>query len=321
MLISLLIFLFGFILLIQGADKFIEGSASLAHRFKIPPLVIGLTIVSFGTSAPETLISATASFNNHTAMALGNVFGSIITNTLLGLGLASVIAPLTVQNSTVWKEIPLLLLSMMVVCVMALDTWIDGQSLNVISRSEGLVLFGFFAVFLAYTVALSKNKSNNSFIDTIKEVSLMKSGVYFILGLVGLIWGSRLSVQSAVDIASHYGVSESLIGLTVIAIGTSLPEITTATMASYKGQSDMAVGNVVGANLFNALWILGLSATIRPLEILPIALKTALFAGFTTILLLVFLWSRKQRILSRLEGSVFLALYLAYTVYLIFNPE
>ena len=315
---SIALFLLGFVLLIQGANWFVDGAASIAHRLRIPPLVIGLTIVSLGTSAPEALISATASWQNHTALALGNVFGSIITNTLLGLGLAATLAPLKVKNSTVWKEIPFLLFAITMVLVMTSDSFFDPTTTSVISKRDGLILLSFFVLFLIYTVRLARSKQENAFADTIPVHSQIKSIVLFFVGLVSLMLGSHWAVTGAVATAQHFGISESIIGLTIIAIGTSLPEITTAVIAGYKGHADMAVGNVVGANLFNALWILGMGAVIRPLIVLPIALQSAIFAAFVTLLLMIFLWTKKNRMLSRGEGITFLALYALFTVFLIY---
>lgn len=271
--------------------------------------------MSFGTAAPETLISATASLTHHTDMALGNVLGSIITNTLLGLGLAAIFRPLKVQNSTIWKEIPLLILSIVIVTIMANDVLIDGKESAQISRGEGLTLLGLFAIFLAYTAALTKGQKEKISGD-IQIHTLNKSFMFTIIGLTGLVAGSRWVVQGAVHFAEILGIHQSIIGLTIIAIGTSLPEITTASVSSYKGHTDLAVGTIIGANLFNALWILGLSATLRPLNIVPIIHKTLLFCLFVVVLLLgvVTAKEKNKRVISRMEGFLFLLLYAIYMI-------
>ncbi|HRE40354.1 MAG TPA: calcium/sodium antiporter [Ignavibacteria bacterium] len=313
-----ILFVIGFVILIKGADLLVEGAASTAKKFKISNIVIGLTIVSFGTSAPELVVNLFASISGNNEIAVGNILGSNIANILLILGISAIIYPLRVQKNTVWKEIPLSLLAGLIILVMGNDIFLDGYSQNEISRTDGLTLLGFFSIFMVYVFAIARENPDEVSGD-VKELSTGKSVLYILLGLVGLVFGGKWIVDGAVEISLSLGMSQSLVGLTIVAIGTSLPELATSAVAAYKKQSDIAIGNVVGSNIFNIFWILGVSAIIKPLpltqgnniDILMVVLSSLL------LFLSIFLFSRNE--IGRKEGILFLIIYVLYTVYLVIN--
>ncbi len=314
-----ILFVLGFVFLIKGADLLVEGASSLAKKFKINDLVIGLTIVAFGTSAPELFVNLSASINGSTEIAIGNILGSNIANILLILGVTALIQPIKVQNSTIWKEIPFSLLAVIIVGIMANDIFIDGAKNSVLSRSDGFILIAFFSIFMYYIVEISK-KNPAALIDEegIKKMSNLKSIGFIVVGLIGLVFGGEWIVNGAVKIAEGIGMSKSVIGLTVIAIGTSLPEMATSIVAAYKGKSDIAIGNVVGSNIFNVFWILGLSSIIKPLPFLASSNSDILVAIFSSALLFPFMFVGKKHQLDKWQGVLFLCLYAAYIVYLVF---
>lgn len=324
MFIDVLFLLFGFIFLIKGADVMVDGASSIARKFGISTFVIGLTIVAFGTSAPELVVSALASLEGSSGIALGNIIGSNMSNTLLILGVASLIAPLLVKKATVNKEIPLSLLAIFAVGFMVNDFLIDHQLPNSLTRIDGLVLILFFVIFIYYTFGISKEDESvlSSAVEQLKgeatkEYGTMMSIVMIILGLTALGIGGQWIVNGAISIAKLFDLSETLIGLTIVAIGTSLPELAASAVAAYKGNTDIAVGNVVGSNIFNLLWVLGLSSVIRPITYDPIMNIDILMLIGVTILLLFLVYLGKKNILARREGAVLLALYFFYMVFLI----
>lgn len=317
-MLNLLILLAGFVVLILGADKLVEAASSLASKLGIPRIVIGLTIVAFGTSAPELAINVFASFNHNTEMVFGNVMGSNIFNVLAILGVTAVIYPLSVKNNTTWIEIPLSLLAAVAVFIVANDVYFDSMGDNLITRTDGLILLLFFAIFLVYNVTLSINSPDETDIES-KNYTYLNAILFILLGLAGLVIGGRLIVSSAVSMAQTFGVSERIIGLTIVSIGTSLPELATSVMAVRKKNPDIAIGNVVGSNIFNIFLVLGSSTVITPVVVraashMDIALN--IFAG---VLLFVFLFTGKGRRLERWEGIIFLSLYFGYMLYLIYG--
>jgi cation:H+ antiporter len=326
---SLLYLLAGFPLLIKGADWLVGGASALAKRFGVPQLVIGLTIVAFGTSAPELVVSITSALQGNTEIALGNVVGSNIANILFILGICAIIRPLTVQKGTTWKEIPFSLLAMLMAGVLVADGLIDGASFSAIMRADGLVLLGLFAVFFYYTFGLTKSvpeKEANKAAQKKrgkepkeKQMSGLVMGLSIIGGLVGLVIGGKLVVDGAVSLATALGVSSTLIGLTIVAVGTSLPELATSAVAAYRGNSDIAIGNVVGSNIFNIFWILGVTALIRPLPLPPGGLVDVAVGIAATIVLFVSMFLGKRHTLDRWQGVIFVALYIGYVLYLIFR--
>lgn len=320
MIISIILLIAGLALLVAGAEGLVRGASSLAVRLRIPALVIGLTIVSFGTSAPELTVNLSAAFNGSPDLAIGNVIGSNIANILLILGICAFIRPLTVKSSTVWKEIPLALLGVGLLFVMGNDVLIDGASYNVISRSDGIVLLSLMVIFMYYIVAMAR--SDNKEVTTEGEESITEYGVLLSIvfiagGFAGLVLGGNVLVTEAVDIAKSAGLSEAFIGLTIVGVGTSLPELATSVVATRKKQDDIAVGNIVGSNIFNVFLILGTTAVITKLPFNSAASSDVLVAASATALLFVFMFIFRRHKLTRLEGGVFLAVYLGYIVYLV----
>ncbi|MDY0102982.1 MAG: calcium/sodium antiporter [Lentimicrobium sp.] len=313
---SVVIFIIGLVLLILGSNWLVDGASSVARRFNISDLVIGLTIVAFGTSSPELVVNLIASFNGNTDIAIGNVIGSNVFNILVILGLTALVAPVAVKSTTTWKEIPFSILAVFVMAVMANDILLDGYSVAEISRIDGIVLLSFFLIFMAYTFALAKH-SDPLFEAPPAKMGLPKSILFILLGLVGLFFGGKFIVDGAIDIARALGISEAVIGLTVVAAGTSMPELATSVVAAFKKNSDIAIGNVVGSNIFNIFLVLGLSATIRPIPFNVKSNVDLMFLLAISILMLIFVFVGKGRKISRLEGGFFFATFVAYTWYLI----
>lgn len=315
-MINTVLFFIGFAFLIKGADWLVSGASSLASRLGVSALVIGLTIVAFGTSAPELTVNLLASVQGNTDIAIGNIIGSNIANILLILGISAIIYPLAVQKGTVWREIPFALLAVLVVGVMANDALFDGASSSALSRIDGIVLMFFFIIFLYYIFSISKSVTNDSD-ETVEVLSITKSLIMISGGLVGLVIGGKWIVDGAVLFATQLGVSEALIGLTVVAIGTSLPELATSAVAAYKKNVDIAVGNVVGSNIFNIFWILGVSSSISPL---PFSTKLSFDVWvviITTIVLFLALFVGKKHVIERWQGGLFVGFYIMYIVFLV----
>lgn len=319
MFISIALLVIGFILLVKGAGYLVDGSASLAKNFGVPSLIIGLTVVAFGTSMPELVVNITSALKGSTDLAVGNIVGSNIVNILFVLGLSSLIFPLSVAKSTVWKEIPFAFLASILVVVFSLDTYFDSQigaSANVISRTDGIALIAFFVIFLYYIFGLLKNKNDedDQLVEEIEIVEMKspKSFLFIFIGLIGLVVGGAWIVDSAVFIATALGISQSIIGLTIVAIGTSLPELATSVVAAWKKQADMAVGNIVGSNIFNVFWILGISAVITPL---PLATGSGIDLAFllaSSFALFAILFIGKRMVIERWQGALFVASYALY---------
>lgn len=303
-------------MLIFGANKLVDASSSLAARFGIPNIVIGLTIVAFGTSAPEMVVNAIAAINGKTEMVVGNVLGSNIFNVFGILGICAIIYPLTVKSNTTWYEIPLSLLAALVVFVISADVFLDQSLESLISRSDSMILLLFFAVFLVYNIAVSRGEKSTETTE-IKNYSVSKSILFIVLGLAGLIIGGRLIVTSAVSLAELIGISNRVIGLTVISIGTSLPELATSIAAVKKKNVDIAIGNVVGSNIFNIFFVLGVSGMIAPIFVEKSSNIDFMVNILASVLLFVFVFTGKYRRIDRWEGIVFLLLYLAYFGFII----
>jgi cation:H+ antiporter len=283
-------------------------------------LAIGLTIVAFGTSAPELAVSLFAAMAGNTDIAIGNIVGSNITNIVLILGVCGVVAPLVVKSSTVWKEIPFALLAVILVYVFANDMLFDGADANMISRSDGIALISIFLIFLAYVLAMLRHDSKKVLEETSSEF-VYGSGAATIMtlaGLAALFGGGKLFVFEATELARLAGLSEALIGVTVVAVGTSLPELMTSVIATYRKATDIAVGNIVGSNIFNVFWILGASSIITPLPLNPQMNADILVAvAVTALLFLIMFVGRRHYTLSRLEGAFFLLTYAAYLGFVI----
>ena len=266
MWMNILLLIGGLVLILLGASGLTDGAASVAKRFHISDLVIGLTIVAFGTSAPELVISVLSAIQGSAEMAIGNVVGSNIFNVLMIIGCTALVRPIQVGEGTMSKEIPLVILSALVLTCFASDCFLDGESRNIISRIDGLVLLGFFLIFMRYTFAIAHNGNENGGEEQkVKMLPVWKSVLYIVGGLAGLILGGQFFVDGASGVARSLGVSDSIIGLTLVAGGTSLPELATSVTAALKKNPGIAIGNVIGSNLFNIFFVLGCSASISPL--------------------------------------------------------
>lgn len=315
-ILNYLLFLPGFFLLIKGADWMVQGAVSLARRLQLSDLFIGLTLVSMGTSAPELAVSVSASYQGSPDLAIGNVLGSNTANILLILGVCSVIRPLTVNDSTVWKEIPFSLLGAVLVVVLANDTFFNGRGPDAIERNDGLALLAFFIIFLYYIFSLARNghfAPDDDLPD--RTLSIPLSLLYVVVGMVALPVGGHWIVNGAVEIARVFQVSESFIGVTVLALGTSLPELAASGMATYRGNSEIAIGNVVGSNIFNLLFVLATSSALLPLLFSTDSNVDALVVVLASLALFSFLFIGRRNVLDRGQGVVFLVLYTVYIVF------
>lgn len=313
---TLFLFIIGFVLLIKGADLLVDGAASIAKKLHISSIVIGLTIVAFGTSVPEFIVNIFASMQGNSEIAIGNILGSNIANILLILGISAIIYPIAAKKNTVLKEIPLSLLAAIVLGLMANDMMIDGAGFSGITRIDGLILLSFFIIFLYYTFGITQS-DDDIVEEKIKVFSYPKATLYIILGLTGLVIGGKWIVDGAVQIAEYFHISQSLIGLTVVAIGTSLPELATSAIAAYKKQSDIAIGNVVGSNIFNIFWILGVSAVIRPLPFSLSSNSDVAMTIFASVILFAIMFIGQKRVIERWQGISMILIYIAYLVFLV----
>lgn len=321
MLIDLLLFVLGVILIIAGANYLTEGAATLARRMGVSPLVVGLTIVAFGTSAPELIVSLMSALKGNADIAVGNVVGSNIFNVLAIGGVTALVAPIHITQSTIKREIPLMILASCLLFVLGYDTIFSGLSTNenIITRGEGLALLGFFLIFLAYTFAIAKGNSSDPHADgaPVKSYPYWLLAIFILGGLVALVYGGDLFVSSASNIARAFGMSESFIGLTIVAAGTSLPELATSVAAALKKEPEMAVGNIVGSNLFNVFFILGTTATVTPIRIQGVTPLDFLVMIFAAVLLYIFSVLFGQRVINRFEGAILSLGFITYTLYLI----
>ena len=324
---NILLLIGGLILILLGANGLTDGAASVAKRFRIPPIVIGLTIVAFGTSAPELTVSVSSAIKGSADIAIGNVVGSNIFNTLMIVGCTALFAPIVITRNTLRKEIPLCILSSIVLLICANDVFLDKASENILNRVDGLLLLCFFVIFMGYTFAIASKPTTTGDAGhpvieeetEIKSLPWWKSILYIIGGLAALIFGGQLFVDGATGIARNLGVSESIIGLTLVAGGTSLPELATSIVAALKKNPEIAIGNVIGSNLFNIFFVLGCSASITPLRLSGITnfdLFTLVGSG---ILLWLFGLFFAKRTITRIEGGIMILCYVAYTVVLIYN--
>lgn len=312
----LLLLIAGFAPLIIGADILVGSASSLAKRLNVPTIVIGLTIVGFGTSSPEMVVNIFASLQGKSSIVLGNVIGSNIFNVLGILGISALIYPVLVKDNTTWIEIPLALLSAVAVMILANDALIDKTAVSGIGRIDGAVLLLFFVIFLVYNINLALS-GNYSGVAGIKERSLSVSVFLIIAGFILLVIGGRMIVVSAVEVAEFLGLDQRVIALTIVSIGTSLPELATSIVAALKKNPDIAIGNIVGSNIFNVFFILGLSAVINPVAV-PLSSNIDLWVNLMAgAFLFIFILAGNGRKLSRLEGGVLVGFYLAYIITLL----
>lgn len=315
-MIPYILLILGIALLVKSADLLVDGGSALAKKLKVSNLVIGLTIIAFGTSAPETVVSVLAAMSGEPDLAIGNIVGSVVTNILLGLGVAAVIYPLSVKHGTVWKEIPLSLLAVVILFFLANDQLVANGGLSQLSWTDGLALLGFFTIFLYYTFGLSKAQPDDTVQEHVEDMKTGKATVFVLLGFIGLALGANWIVDNAVIIAQQIGFSEKFIALLIIGPGTSLPELTAAVIAARKRNVDLAVGGIVGSNIYNIFMILGLSALLGELPYDP-ALNVDIMLIFGASLLLFFaLFTGKRHIVDRWQGAAFLIVYACYIVYL-----
>jgi len=301
-------------LVVYGANILVDGAASLAKKYRIPNIVIGLTVVAFGTSSPELAISTYSAYTGNAEIAVGNVIGSNIFNIFLILGVTAIIYPLTILRNTVLKEIPLSLLAAIVVYVMVNDELFSGASKNVLSLGDGIILLSFMAIFMYYLVHLAQTSGEDEDLE-IKNLSRYMSLLYVLGGLALLVGGGKLFVDGAVELAVSFGMSQAVIGLTIVAAGTSLPELATSVTAALKKNSDIAVGNVVGSNIFNIFLILGVGSVIAPLpkgNISDVDLFTCIAAS---VALLITAYVMGKHKVTRAEGILFLVAYIVYLGY------
>ncbi|PUU86897.1 MULTISPECIES: calcium/sodium antiporter [Bacteria] len=303
----------GFILLVKGSDFLVDGASNIARHFGISQLIVGLTIVAFGTSTPELIVNLISSSTSNTDLAISNVLGSNLFNTLIILGITSLIAPIGVQKSTVKKEIPMNFLVTLVLLVLVNDLILN-QGNNLLSLGDGLILLLFFVIFFYYVFenAKDQNLENNKSKDQNNSLKI-KDFIFVVLGIFMLYLGGDWIVSNAVKISESFGISQKIIGLTILATGTSLPELVTSITAVRKGNNDIAVGNVVGSNIFNILLVLSASTTITPIPFNPGDNITILVLLISTVLLWLFL--RKDHKLTKGEGLILLLIYISYMSY------
>ena len=309
----------GLILILLGANGLTDGASSVARRFRIPPIVIGLTIVSFGTSAPELAVSVSSAIQGNADFAIGNVVGSNLFNTLMIVGCTALVAPIVITHNTLRKEIPLSILSSIVLLICANDVLLNYGAGNVISRTDGLLLLCFFAIFMGYTFAIARKRDNPDQEEDFKQLPVFRSIIYIVAGLAALIFGGDWFVKGASGIARSFGVSEAVIGLTLVAGGTSLPELATSIVAALKKNPEIAIGNAIGSNLFNIFFVLGCSATITPLKLNGITNFDLLSLVGAGILLWIFGLFFAKRTITRIEGSIMVICYIAYIAFLIWK--
>lgn len=316
MVTQILFLIIGFFTLIKGADWLVDGASALARKHKISELAIGLTIVAFGTSMPEFVVNTFAAYQSHPDIAFGNIIGSNIFNLFAILGIAGLISPLIVQSSTVWKEIPLSFFAVVLLFFLTNGIFTNDQ---VLSRIDGVILLFFFFFFLFY-VFWQLKAENLTMEKKQKDFSNLKIWIFIILGLLLLIIGGKLVVANSVKIAEILGISQTIIGLTIVAAGTSLPELATSVVAAIKKNNDIAVGNIIGSNIFNIFFILGVSALIKPLDFNPNFNTHLYLLGIGTVLLFIAMFSGKKKKIDRWEAVLLFLIYIVYTLYLI-NKE
>lgn len=316
-MLSYVLLIVGLALLIKGADFFVEGASKIATSLNIPPILIGLTIVAFGTSSPEAAVSIVAAMEENAGVAIGNVLGSNIFNITFVIGLTALINPLKVESATIRKEIPFTLLASVALLVLMSDVALQFIGDNAITRSDGLIFLLFFAIFMYYVFEVARNSRESTADKTpsTDKGTWGKNIIFTVGGLAGIIIGGDLVVDSSTKIALSLGMSETLVGLTIVAVGTSLPELITSVTAAIKKHSEIALGNIVGSNIFNILFVLGASSLISPLPVdSKLFFDVILMIIFTIVL---FIFSRSHYIIGKYEGISLVIAYIAYMVYII----
>lgn len=321
MILTCILLLVGFVLLIKGADMFVDGSSSVAKILKVPSIIIGLTIVAMGTSAPEAAVSITAAIGGQNDISIGNVIGSNFFNLLMVIGICAMFRSMKVDKNILRNEFPMAILIQLLLLVMCLDTFIFKKDTMTIGHGDGLILVILFLGFIALQIrnARRASKITNDAVpameDDIKVMSPLKSGIFIVVGIVCVVLGGNLVVDSASEIARTFGLSENFIGLTIIAMGTSLPELVTSIVASKKGENDLALGNVIGSNICNILLVLGASAAIHPVTVSMFSIYDLIILSVVSVIAYV-LTCHKQEI-RRGMGIIFVLMYAAYMVYIV----
>jgi cation:H+ antiporter len=314
MLLSSLLLIFGLVLLIKGAQWMVDGASALAKRYNVSDLAIGLTVVAFGTSAPELVVNVIASSQSHHDIVFGNVLGSNIANVFLVLGITGLIYPLAVQSRTIWREIPMSLFAAVLLFFLANNFFLSASP--VLSRGNGMFLFGMFLLFMYYMY--TQLKFDSSPVETVtKQMSSFKTWAFIVIGLAGLVAGGKLVIDHAVIIATELGVSEKIIGFTIVAIGTSLPELATSVVAALKKNTNIAVGNIVGSNIFNIFLIISVSSMVKPISFNRIFNTDFYFLTAGTLFLFAAMFMGGRKKLDRWEAAVLLLAYIGYTGWLV----
>lgn len=315
---SYLILIIGFILLIKGADIFVDGAAKIAKKFGIPAIIVGLTIVSLGTSAPELAVSLIASFEGNNGITIGNVLGSNIFNTLMVLGVTSIIMPIVIKKRSVIKDYIINIVVSIVLLVLTFGRVLLNKE-AALTRISGIILLILCIIYTLYLIKSAKGRKEDDDSEEEEDIKILNCIIKIVLGIIGIIAGGNLVVNSASDIAYSFGLSDKLVGLTIVAVGTSLPELVTTIIASIKGENDIAIGNVLGSNIFNILLILGVSSSINPIPISSVLLIDILFLISISIILGIFMFKgKKDKLkLDKLEGLILILLYVGYMIYII----
>lgn len=313
----------GLVLILVGANMLTDGASAISRRMGISDLIVGLTVVAFGTSAPELVISVLSATEGSAEMAVGNVVGSNIFNILVIIGLTACIHPIKIDKGVMINEIPMVILAAVIMIVLGNSAWLSGGGINEISRVNAIFLLIFGLLFLRYTIGSAKKTAKPELDPTAKSVAdkgempIWKALLWFIIGLAGLIFGGDKFVDGASGVASALGVSDAVIGLTIVAVGTSLPELATSIVASAKGESGLAVGNVIGSNIFNVLFVLGITGTVTPLGFGGIGNVDLMVLLGASVMFWVFGWFFKERTITRREGALLFLGYIAYMIYLL----
>ncbi len=335
MLLDILFLILGLVLILSGANFMTDGASYLAKKWGMSDLVIGLTVVAFGTSAPELVISVMSAIQGNAGIAIGNVVGSNIFNVCAIIGITALVTPIKITKSIMTNDIPLVILSSLVLLVMGNSTLLNGAQINILDRTDGIILLLFFLIFMRYTFASAKREENLPAPDSSapaevesaevigtpieKKGSLWKAVIWVVGGLAALIFGGDWFVDGASGIASSLGVSDAVIGLTIVAAGTSLPELATSVAAALKGKTGIAIGNVIGSNIFNIFMVLGCSATIHTLPFGTVGNLDLIVLTASSVLFWIFGWFFKKRTITRPEGAILLITYIAYITYLVVN--